>query len=418
MATPHFYLRDKESSEPSLISLYYYHNNKRFVFSTGYSVKPSLWSFTKERVKTASPLSETINPVLDNLAISVQELYERVLQEKGQVTNADLKNGLDIVRGKIKEDLTLFEYIEQFIEKRKDSPQYTAGTIQVYNTAFKHLQAYAKKKRREFDFPDMDYKFFAGYTDYLLKQEYTNNHVNKILSTLKTFLNEATRDETNKFLKFKDVKLKVQKESAEEIYLTEHELTTLFYFDFSKYPGVERVRDAFIVGAYTGLRYSDFTRIKAENITVIDGKKILDITTKKTGKRVYIPLHPYVRAILDKYNGNLPAIAISNQKMNEHLKTMGKLAGFTETVFKSKTKGGRKGTKEYRKYELIKTHTARRSFATNAYKAFIPVPSIMEITGHTTEKSFMRYLRITGRENAVILSENRFFVGSHLKVAK
>lgn len=418
MATPHFYLRDKNSKEPTLISLYFFKGRKRYAISTGYSVKPSLWSFTKERVKSAAPDSEVINLVLDDLAINVQVLYEKILKEKGQVSRADLKEGMDIKRGKIRVGQSLFEFIENLIRIRRDSPEYKDGSIEVYNTAFKHLKLFAKKKRREFDFSDIDYKFFSSFTTYLVKEGYTNNHINKILSNLKSFLNEATREGVNKNLKYKDVRIKVQKETADAIYLNDSELRKLYKFDFSDKPHLERVRNAFILASYTGLRYSDWTRITPENLRTIDGADVIDIVTQKTGKRVYIPLHPFVKEILDKYGHNLPDIAISNQKTNKYLKEMAKLAGFTEQIGKSQTIGGEKVTKFYPRYKLISTHTARRSFCSNAYKAGIPAPAIMKISGHKTESSFMAYIKIKDQENAVILSRNAFFNASPLKVAK
>ena len=55
------------------------------------------------------------------------------------------------------------------------------------------------------------------------------------------------------------------------------------------------------------------------------------------------------------------------------------------------------------------TYTARRSFATNAYLAGLPPISIMKITGHKTESSFMKYIKISEKENAIQLKGHEFF---------
>ena len=95
--------------------------------------------------------------------------------------------------------------------------------------------------------------------------------------------------------------------------------------------------------------------------------------------------------------------------MNDYLKEIGKLAEINEPVQISITRGGKTAKEMFKKYELITTHTARRSFATNAYLMDIPSISIMKITGHKTEKSFMKYIRISQEENANKLINHPFF---------
>ena len=95
--------------------------------------------------------------------------------------------------------------------------------------------------------------------------------------------------------------------------------------------------------------------------------------------------------------------------MNLNLKHIGRLAKIKENVESSITKGGKLVKNTDFKYNLITTHTARRSFATNAYLADIPAIAIMKITGHQTEKSFLRYIRISQEENANKLLNHEFF---------
>ena len=91
------------------------------------------------------------------------------------------------------------------------------------------------------------------------------------------------------------------------------------------------------------------------------------------------------------------------------LKEIGELAGIDETVVLTKTKGGKRVQEVYKKYELISAHCGRRSFATNAYKDKLPAISIMKITGHTSEKAFLGYIRISQEENATLLKSHAFF---------
>jgi integrase len=100
---------------------------------------------------------------------------------------------------------------------------------------------------------------------------------------------------------------------------------------------------------------------------------------------------------------------ISSQKFNEYIKTVCRFCGIDELVQITRTVEGKRETAIYAKYELVSSHTARRSFATNAYKAGIPILAIMAITGHSTEKVFMKYVRVSKGEQAGMISSHHFF---------
>ncbi len=111
------------------------------------------------------------------------------------------------------------------------------------------------------------------------------------------------------------------------------------------------------------------------------------IVTDKGKTSVVIPLHPIVKEITSRFDSN---VAISDQKMNKHIKELARLAGITETVVLNRhIAGGAMKQVCVEKCDAVSTHTARRSFATNAYKAGVPTISIMKITGHTKESNFL-----------------------------
>lgn len=115
-----------------------------------------------------------------------------------------------------------------------------------------------------------------------------------------------------------------------------------------------------------------------------------------------------MKNILDKYNGIIPR-AISNQKMNTYLKELGEIAGIDKKTIIKRTSGKKIIETILPKYKLISTHTARRSFATNAFLNNVPTISIMKITGHRTEKAFMKYIKVSQERNAEQLSNHPFF---------
>ena len=164
---------------------------------------------------------------------------------------------------------------------------------------------------------------------------------------------------------------------------------------------MDKVRDLFIIGCNTGLRFSDYTTIQPDDI---QGDR-LRIVTQKTNAKVIIPLMPDAKAILQKYNFQLPK-AISNQKFNENLKKIAEEAGLKENVITHITKGGVNESKKQFKYELCTSHVARRSFATNYYKMGVDTLQIMAITGHKTEKDFLKYIKVTGEEKADLFEKS------------
>ena len=91
---------------------------------------------------------------------------------------------------------------------------------------------------------------------------------------------------------------------------------------------------------------------------------------------------------------------MTNQKFNEYIKDVARLAGLTDEVTITRTEAGERVTQRYHKWECVTAHTARRSFATNMYKRNFPTLMIMRITGHQTEKAFLSYIKVSEDENA------------------
>ena len=246
-----------------------------------------------------------------------------------------------------------------------------------------------------------------------VNKKLSNNTIGKHIKTLKTFLNEATEQGINSNIKFRSKRFRAAREDTDSIYLTEEELDQIYNLDLSNNKRLEKARDLFIVGCWTGLRFSDFTQISRHNNK---GDQI-KIKTQKTGREVVIPIHQTVKEIMSKYNSqnNLPP-SITNQKLNVYIKEIGKkVPALKSKVSFSYTMNGLKIKTEKEKYNLITTHTARRSFATNNYLIGVPTYTIMAITGHSTEKAFLRYIKVTPDQHAKILQR---FWNNQLKNAK
>lgn len=297
--------------------------------------------------------------------------------------------------------VTLFSFIGDFIDKAPTRINPKTGRPvcykmrREYERTFHYLKGFAEHHKRDIGFSDISLDFYHDFIAYLQSLNLAQNTIGKKIQTLKIFLNAATDAGINTNMAFKSHRFTAINEETESIYLNEDELLKIYELDLSSNTRLEKVRDLFLVGCWTGLRFSDWNKVTPSNIT--NGN--LKLKQQKTGGVVLIPLHPTVEYLINKYNGNLPEV-ITNQKFNDYLKEVAKMAGFTDVVHKTITKGGITRTTKYKKWERVTTHTARRSFATNLYNAGLPSITIMAITGHRTEAAFLKYIKVTPDEHA------------------
>lgn len=275
-------------------------------------------------------------------------------------------------------------------------------TIFQFHNLKRHLQNFEKNTQFKIEFESIDMNFYKKFVDYLtIKLKLAPNTIGKLITNIKVFMREAfedglTTNNTFTHRKFKSINFK-----SDTIYLTTDEIKALQNLDLSKQPRYERVRDMFVVGCYTALRHSDLSKIKPENIE----NGMIDMVQTKTDKQVIIPMAKDVIEILAKYNNTIPGI--SNQKYNEYLYEVCKKCEVLEKeITIHEIKGGKKITIVKPKYEFISSHTARRTFCTNEYKAGdLEISEIMALSGHTTEKSFYKYIRETPKGTAERIKE-------------
>lgn len=408
---PRFILRDKKEAKPTAIQCHIRYERHRIVLSTGEKIIPAEWDFDKQRAINSKkyPHNTELNAWIDKMENDIKQVfreinYERKLLSKEQITNKINQKLYNKSSNKIP---SLFEFIEEFIQESLKTK--TKATVFTYITTFRHLKAYSKDNHIDLDYSDIDLNFYNSFLGYLTQDAcLSKNTVGKHIQVFKTFMNEATDRGYNKQLDFRQRKFRRLSEPVHSIYLNQEELDVIWGLDLRDKPNLERVRDLFIIGCYTGLRYSDFVRIKPEHIIKENGSSYIQMLTQKTIQIVVIPLKPIVKEILAKYGGFIPK-PLTNQKMNKYLKVIGKIAGINQLIPIERTKGGKSIKELIPKYDLIRTHTCRKSFATNAFRAGLPTLAIMKITGHKTEQQFYRYVRISELENAEQLKNHEFF---------
>ncbi|MFZ2901201.1 MAG: site-specific integrase [Saprospiraceae bacterium] len=425
-----FNLYTYPNGKDGLILLRFNFKAQRYQITTGLAIPLKYWNDASQRAKEVKdfPEAKSLNAQLDRMARDTKALFDGY-GERGVIpTQQQFKEDWlkmfrpEKVEAQEAEEkaLGLFEFIELLIQERRGMNR-PGSSLLVYGNCKNNLEAYQKAKGQPLTFEGLNSAFVADFVAWLFSQGFSDAYTHKIISTLKMFVRAADERGIYSGSPLLKVKIPVSKRSKDTVYLNERELEHLFSLELEG--RLANVRDLFLIGAYSGLRFSDFSQVKAENIQPIESKgktvECLVITTQKTKQKVVLPLtNPILRAVLERHGWKAPR-AISNQKLNNYLKELAQLAGFTQEVEISEYKAGRQMKKAVPKWELISSHTARRSFCTNAYKRGVPVPDIMRFSGHTSVQTFMKYIRAGQEETAVELAEHAFFTGkAPLKVAK
>ena len=412
MATLNYSIRSSRKSDQSvpIIARLKAGRNYDKRVKTGLTVIPEHWSQKTGFVKAT--VEKDNDDGTNNKLRAMETFILNALPKNGELSEDWLEKTIENFHNplpkNVEERITLFKFIRDFIDKAPTRPNPKTGRpvcykmIREYERTFEYLQEFCKKKRKTYDFQDITLGFYHDFSLHLTKKNLATNTIGKKIQTLKIFLNAATDAGYNAYTHFKSHRFASISEDTDSIHLNEQEIKAMYELDLTNNPRLDRVRDLFLVGAWTGLRFSDWDQVKHENIE--DG--LLIIRQSKTGGKVYIPLHPMVESILEKYEGILPPV-LTNQKINEYIKEVGELAKIKAPFKRSITRGGKRETTIYEKWQVIGTHTARRSFATNAYNAGVPSLTIMAITGHKTETSFLKYIKVTPKEHALKLSKIR-----------
>jgi integrase len=419
MGDVNFYLKKAETGATTrLIYLQFRYSGgnqggQKFVYTFGQKVALSNWNPAKQRVKnnktTTADGKYALNDLLDNLAELCRKSYNEELKN-GIPAKRTLKKHLDdfFYQNLVAEDpskkYTLLKLIQRFVDgeikyKGRDKSK---GSLNNYRSVLLHLEAFQKKTGYKVDFETINLDFFYSYTTYLKKEKkLAPNTIAKDITLLKLFMGEAVDLGCTTNLQFKHKKFTIEGKETDAVYLKEPEIMALYNHDFSGHKKLEAVRDLFVVGCFTGLRYSDYSNIRVENIIETDGEVFIKMITQKTGELVIIPTNPIIREIFAKYEANenrLPR-ALSNQKFNDYVKEACEKAELKET-------GRLASNPKLALHKCISSHTARRSFATNLYLEGFPTYELMKITGHRTEKAFLKYIKVSKLDSAKRLNEH------------
>lgn len=384
----------KDANKTSLLYLVLRENGKSEKISLQLKEDPATFDKNAYQFTKANPYHKTLNARLNQIKSKMD-----LLIREAEVTNDSMSEFKEkvakAINVKIKEkkevdqDSLFLPYFYKWALTETTKSNYNRFKKYTYNI----LLEYFGDKQPTFD--DINYAFCEDFIEWMSGKDLCANTRGSHVKFIKAAMNEAYKTRLHNNEDFRT--FRKETEQVDAIYLTNEEVTKIAELPLCG--SYALVRDLFVIGCHTGLRHSDFTRLSMNDIS--DG--VIHLITQKCKTPVDIPAHPRVLDILNKYGGTLPSI--TPQRFNNYIKVVCKEAGLTDSILV------RKGGQHIRceKWELVSSHTARRTGLTNMYKAGIPTYRCMMISGHKTEQVFLTYLRITQEENAEYLKENPFF---------
>ncbi|WBV54727.1 tyrosine-type recombinase/integrase [Chryseobacterium daecheongense] len=394
-----FKLKQPNGTKESLIYFrsFFNNENKNFIYSTGEKIKPSEWDFEGRQPNDLNGRSKraeihrSVKMQLDRYSSFFTEIVNRYKNINEELTVDILKQRFDEKFKKITVKSDFFRIYQEFLDEKEND--YTGNsisnsTLKRYKCNKNLLEDFESNCKVKISLGKFDDKLYNRFLKYCIEEKkHSANTLHRNAGLLKTFLLWALNKKytyNNNFITFK----KPAKFTTDEIALNYEQVEFIYNYDFSDNKRLERVRDLFVFGCTTGMRFGNYSTISKSDL---DGNFIRVIDLKSKSKNLAIPLNSISKSILEKYDYNLPSI--TNQKMNEYIKEVFKKLEFTDEIKKTMKYGDELVDQKAEFWTRISSHTARRSFITIMKNKRVPDKVIMSYTGHTSLEVFNAYYR-------------------------
>lgn len=395
MARVLFLLHDKKTDGKYSILLYYRCAVGRpYRKLVGETIALRSWSKKTQRAIGSVPGAFELNRYLDELEGNVVEAVRKIRVSGRRITRELIISELTGVK------LEFWDYVDKF--KESPPPTVGEGTLKVYKRMFDNLRLI----QPNLSFSDIGQGTVDAYIRKRRKDRMNDSTIRTELNKLRAFVRHA--EKAGVIASAPVLELNISGIDPDEIYLNEDEILRMYKLigNLSNYPGLDVFARLFVLGTQVGVRVSDL-EINPEHIktTTAGGRalKTAHLKNEKTNSSVVIPLTPLAEEILKHFKWRVPPF--KDQDLNDAVKILARLAGIKEQcVWREKIDGEIVET-VYEKWQLVSSHTMRRSFATNLYKRGAPSLMIMKITGHKKESSFLKYIRVSKQEAAEEISK-------------
>jgi len=404
------YYLDKSNSYNTTIFLYVRRGKECVKFTTDINIDSRDWNLKKQSIKYTNPDYSLLN---SKLLLLLNELQLKFIELQKRHPNYSLKDlkimvfNKDNFKSKSKFKISKANKNSNIIRKEKKVGSNTfhncfelylkylgenksIGIRKKLNTVFNKIIEFEKLRGDNLSFKNINIKFFDEFSYFLINSNVlSNNTINKYLDNIKMFMNWAYKRGYHNETHYQLV-VKLKKYENEIIFLTEDELNLLEELDLSNTPELMKYRDMFLFGCYTGQRFSDLSTININEIN--NGIWVKTQQKSSGGTTVRIPLSAKAISIINSYPNGFNVK--TNQVYNRNIKEFCKMAKICKLTVKFKMIGKKRTEEWLPKYELVTSHTARKTFITLSLFKGMNIEAIKKISGHTTDTEFRKYLKV------------------------
>ena len=370
-----------------IINFEIYLSSEKYIYkySTDLKINANNWNKETQRPKLQRGDQGKVNAKITHILNEYAQVLDELKDFHGKgLSKQIVKKELDKHFKKIKEKTKEYysDYFAEFIEQKKENQTIKKVSIDRYIKVHEVVLELEKKNKTKYKLQDFDNAFFSKLIAYLrIDKNISDNTLRRKIGFFKSFLNWCINNSYQVNMDYKSVLLKGRE--------TQHEHLTLKELDILENLELKEprsyYRDIFLIGCYSGQRYSDYSRFNRKHVS----NNIIKIRAKKTAQFSYIPLNKRLKRILDKYDWILPKI--SPQKFNVHIHEICKIAGFNNIVVRERFYGNKKTTEETPRYKLISSHTARRTFITLSGLKNVPKQVVKQVTGIRDDRTLSNY---------------------------
>lgn len=395
-------------------------HSKRKKFATGYSVSVNEWD-AKRQCVVGRDDADTINDNINEMLKSARKLFSRYeLIEEREPTIDEVTDAFMTVLGK-KTDETpkhhVADYVDMFIEEESKAKDWSESTRKKFVSLKNHWCAFDADSGQQFAFDDVNELLLTSFMDYLQNDcDFKNTTLQKYSGFVRWYLRWAHDKglyDGDCHRTFRPTYKGSNGEYNTIIFLEQEELEALQNMTFKENQSrLERVRDIFMFACFCGLRFSDIAKLKKWQIH----DDIIEVVTQKTTDHLYINMNDVTRAIYDKYKDDASlrdnALPVrTNQRTNEYLKELCKLAHIDKKIQLVQYQGAKRIEQTFEKWELITFHAARRTFITQAFRLGMPTEVIMKFSGHHSREMLKPYMKIVDEMKKMEMQKfNNFFM--------
>jgi len=402
----HYNLRDKNAAEKTSIFLVVRHFGKNLRYSTGHSISPTLWDVRRNRPKAGQ---------LPHVRIALNQLEEKAekgLMDAGNLSQTEFKNLMDKVMGKVDDGGKtpyLLQFIREYIQNKNMGILKSTGTMLVN---FALGAAYTKWGGIEWDkvkgkdvrFDAIDWNWHQRFYNYCVDQGLQASYIKQTFRIISLFLNASRpthhNNQINKTRGWADIKNGDVHHTP--IALTLEEVNMLATLELNEDDA--KTRDLFLIGLYSGQRYSDFSTIQPNQVK---GGRVHFIQ-KKTKSKTAIPLNLWaglvpetLGEILERYGNTSPTLPTCRPDiyLNERMQFICRRAGITEQVEVFDRPGRELNVMYLEKWQKVRSHTARKSFCTIWHRGGMSLASIAKFSGHRSVDQLKAYIGLSSEEH-------------------